>query len=109
MVPIQRITKYVLLLENMQKELKKMNSDSTKLQDAVNMLKAELQKGNDFLAIYSIKSFPQIDTVQLGSFVARESFLIKSGKKFVSMVFLFDHMLIFTSIVNNYFFFLQNR
>lgn len=100
MVPIQRLPKYILLLKEIRKELCKLGVKSLhELDLAIATVETELSKGNDYIAMEDIHDWPEINKDELGSFVNREMFTIKSPKKFESMVFLFKNMLVFTTIV----------
>lgn len=96
LAPIQRITKYKLMLENIKKELKKIGITSDILENAINIIQKELITGNDYIAIDSISKWPQMQKTELGSFIMRDMFTIKYKKKYESMVFLFERMIIFT-------------
>lgn len=102
MAPIQRLPKYMLLLENIKKELYKMGVKKvTKLIIAINIIKEELNKGNDYIAIESIHEWPVMNKMDLGPFIMRDIFIIRNPRKFESMIFLFNKMLVFTTMDNN--------
>lgn len=102
LAPIQRLTKYKLLLENIKKELYKIGGKNiSQLSIAINLIKEELNKGNDYIAIDDIKEWPSINKMELGAFIMRDVFMIRNPRKFESMIFLFDKILIFTIKDNN--------
>lgn len=99
LTPIQRLGKYILFLENISKELNKSGVHSAKVQTALNIVKEAMTRGNDFIAICSIRDCPLNLIKEAGSFVMREEFHILKPKKLVSIVFLFEAIVVFT--VNN--------
>nr|XP_008193316.1 PREDICTED: uncharacterized protein LOC103313000 [Tribolium castaneum] len=95
LTPIQRMGKYVLLLEQIQKELNKKQQSLEKIETAVSVIRGVMRKGNDYIAIDSIKQC-EIDLRLQGSFIMRSLFNISKPRKFVSMVFLFENVIVFT-------------
>lgn len=93
--PIQRLGKYVLLLEQMQKELKKNQEVSEIVEKAIEAVRNIMKKGNDYLAIDSIIQSP-LDFNLHGSFIMRALFCVIKPKKLISMVFLFENVIVFT-------------
>ncbi|KAJ8920587.1 hypothetical protein NQ315_004726 [Exocentrus adspersus] len=95
LTPLQRMGKYKLFLENIEKELKKVNESTTAVEQALGIVKREMSKGNDFVAIESIANSP-IGKEDYGSFIMREVFTILKPRRLDSMVFLFENILVFT-------------
>lgn len=97
LTPIQRLGKYILLLENIQKALQKENKYSENVEMAIEMLRREMRIGNDFIAIDSIEKLP-ITLDQSGSFVFRDVFNIQRPRKYEATLFLFENVLVFTVV-----------
>lgn len=85
------------MLENIQKELKKTSGPSDNIKTAIDMIKRVMRRGNDSIAVDSIKNC-DIDLTLHGSFIMREKFNILKPRKFESMVFLFENMIVFTQV-----------
>ncbi|XP_018329246.1 triple functional domain protein-like isoform X2 [Agrilus planipennis] len=96
LTPVQRLGKYILLLEQIQKELTQEGTPSNKIQKAIEMVRKQMSRGNDFLAIDSIKESP-VNLAQQGSFIMREKFNIIKPRKFEAMLFLFEEIVVITS------------
>lgn len=62
---------------------------------ALDIIKGEMSKGNDFVAIESIENSP-INKEDYGSFTMREKFNILKPRRFEAMVFLFENIIVFT-------------
>lgn len=56
-----------------------------------------MSRGNDYIAIDSIKDCP-INLLEQGSFLIREKFTVHTPKKYESMLFLFEKILVFTAV-----------
>jgi 3-polyprenyl-4-hydroxybenzoate decarboxylase len=103
LTPIQRLGKYILILEKIKKELIKAKKPIEKVCAAIEVVRKVMRKGNDFIAMDSIKN-SDIDLLMQGSFIMRAVFNVLKPRKFVSMVFLFENAIIFTekiSVSNN--------
>ncbi|XP_056633433.1 uncharacterized protein LOC130443013 isoform X2 [Diorhabda sublineata] len=96
LTPVQRLGRYILFLENIEKQLKKLNLPVEGAQSAIAILKDEMSKGNDSVAIESIENSP-ISKMDYGSFKMREKFSINKPRKVDAMVFLFSHVVVFTT------------
>lgn len=96
LAPIQRLGKYILLLDKISKELSKKDQSSDSIHAALEIVKKEMSKGNDYVAIYSIKDCPVKLAEEAGSFKMREKFTILKPRKFESVVFLFEEIIVFT-------------
>lgn len=95
LTPLQRLGKYKLFLENIEKQLKKLDLPIGNVQMALDIIKGEMSKGNDFVAIESIENSP-INKEDYGSFTMREKFNILKPRRFEAMVFLFENIIVFT-------------
>lgn len=96
LTPVQRLGRYILFLENIEKQLKKLNLPVEHAQTAIAILKDEMSKGNDSVAIESIENSP-ISKMDYGSFKMREKFSINKPRKVDAMVFLFSNVVVFTT------------
>lgn len=96
LTPVQRLGKYILFLQSITKELNKSGIHSVNVQTALDIVKRSMTRGNDLIAICSIKSCPINLVKEAGSFVMREKFQILKPKKLVSTVFLFEEIVVFT-------------
>lgn len=91
--PIQRLGRYILLLENLQKAVRK----SERLDPAVEILKTNMTKGNDAIAVESILQLPQsLDLYTKGSYIDREKFIMTKPKRQEIVIFLFEEIVVFT-------------
>ncbi|XP_018567563.1 uncharacterized protein LOC108908124 [Anoplophora glabripennis] len=95
LTPLQRLGKYKLFLENIEKQLTKLKLPTGNVQMALDIIKGEMSKGNDFVAIESIENSP-INKEDYGSFKMREKFNILKPRRFEAMVFLFENIIVFT-------------
>ncbi|XP_028150555.1 uncharacterized protein LOC114343904 [Diabrotica virgifera virgifera] len=96
LTPVQRLGKYILLLEQIEKQLKKLELPVDNTQTALAIVREEMSKGNDSVAIESIENSP-ISKMDYGSFKMREMFSITKPRKVECMVFLFTNVLVFTT------------
>ncbi|XP_072378737.1 uncharacterized protein [Diabrotica undecimpunctata] len=96
LTPVQRLGKYILLLEQIEKQLKKLELPVDSTQTALAIVREEMSKGNDSVAIESIENSP-ISKMDYGSFKMREMFSITKPRKVEAMVFLFANVLVFTT------------
>jgi hypothetical protein len=99
LTPIQRLGKYILILEKIKKELIKAKKPIEKVCAAIEVVRKVMRKGNDFIAMDSIKN-SDIDLLMQGSFIMRAVFNVLKPRKFVSMVFLFENAIIFTEKIS---------
>jgi hypothetical protein len=95
MCPIQRLAKYSLLMESIQKEVEKSGKSVNGIVSARCMIKKVMQKSNDLIAIDSITDC-EVDLSKQGSFIMRGLFNVIKPRKFQCMVFLFEDMIVFT-------------
>lgn len=87
------------MLYNIRKELKTNSSEV--LDEAISLIDKQLRKGNDYIAIDSIYDWPEVNGEilnTLGSFLMRETFILKNinSKKFEVMLFQFENVIVFT-------------
>lgn len=98
LTPLQRLGKYILLLENIRKEVGKMELHrkiKNIIEKALEMVKSVMSKGNDYVAIESIQSSP-LSSTDYGSFIMRDKFMLLKPRKLECMVFLFTNLVVFT-------------
>ncbi|KAJ8961154.1 hypothetical protein NQ318_008834 [Aromia moschata] len=100
LTPLQRLGKYKLFLENIEKQLRKLHLPTENATTALEIIKEEMSKGNDFVAIESIDHSP-IAKGDYGSFKMREMFTIVRPRRMESMVFLFENVVVFTTPSSN--------
>lgn len=72
-----------------------MQSDVVEM--ALNIVKKSMAKSNDYIAIDSIKDSPINLEREAGSFIMRENFNMIKPKRFETVVFLFEEIIVFTT------------
>lgn len=95
LTPVQRLGRYILFIENIEKELKKVDGTCENIQKALKIVKSVMSRGNDCVAIESIQKSP-ISKVDYGSFIMREKFTLIKPRRLEIMVFLFSNIVVFT-------------
>ncbi|KAK9730719.1 RhoGEF domain [Popillia japonica] len=120
--PIQRLGRYILLLENLQKSVRRsacldpaieiLKSNMTKgndsiavesilkvpLDPAIEILKSNMTKGNDSIAVESILKVPEtVDLYKKGSYIDREKFVMLKPRRQEAVIFLFEDIVVFTT------------
>lgn len=98
LTPIQRLGKYILILENIRKELKKLDEPSDHIAHALDIIKKQMKIGNDSIAIDSIKNCP-INLLNYGSFLMREKFNVIKPRRIEAMLFMFQDIVVITHII----------
>nr|XP_023018278.1 uncharacterized protein LOC111507223 [Leptinotarsa decemlineata] len=93
LTPVQRLGKYILFLENIEKELKRLDLPIGSTQMALDIVKNEMSKGNDYVAIDSIQNSP-ISKMSYGCFKMRENFTISKPRRMEATVFLFSNYVV---------------
>nr|CAH7748524.1 unnamed protein product [Callosobruchus chinensis] len=96
LTPLQRLGKYILFLENIQNQFQSLGISVESTQMALDIVKREMTKGNDYVAIESIQNSP-ISKLDYGTFIMRENFIIIKPRKMEVMVFLFKNIIVFTN------------
>ncbi|XP_074025432.1 uncharacterized protein isoform X1 [Leptinotarsa decemlineata] len=95
LIPIQRLGKYILFLEKVEKEQKKLGISNVRTLEALKMVRTQMTRGNTFVAIDSIRDSPLGESDEnFGSFVMSELFDIDKCQR---MVFLFEKTIIFAT------------
>ncbi|XP_016522296.1 pleckstrin homology domain-containing family G member 4B isoform X4 [Poecilia formosa] len=95
--PIQRMSKYALLLSDLTKEVGvAQEAELTALQDATNMVKFQLRHGNDLLAMDAIREC-DVNLKEQGQLIRQDEFTVWSGRrKCQRHIFLFEDLLLFS-------------
>ncbi|XP_059801303.1 pleckstrin homology domain-containing family G member 4B isoform X1 [Hypanus sabinus] len=95
--PIQRMSKYALLLKDMIKECSKaQEQELSDLQAAEEMVKFQLRHGNDLLAMDAIRGC-DVNLKEQGQLMCQEEFVIWCGrKKYLRHIFLFEDLILFS-------------
>ncbi|GJQ86150.1 hypothetical protein Trydic_g13431 [Trypoxylus dichotomus] len=92
--PIQRLGRYILLLENLQKSVRR----SACLDPAIEILKTNMTKGNDSIAVESILRIPEtLDLYRKGSYIDREKFMMIKPRRQEIVLFLFEGIVVLTT------------
>lgn len=95
LTPIQRLGKYILLLQKISSELIKEGVYSAYVQTALDLVKNAMSRGNDYLAIDSIKHC-SLNLTLYGSFIMTDKFIMLKPRKYDCAVFLFEDIVVFT-------------
>ncbi|XP_059368044.1 pleckstrin homology domain-containing family G member 4B-like isoform X2 [Carassius carassius] len=95
--PIQRMSKYALLLKDLIKEVSEVQEQElTHLRAAAEMVKFQLRHGNDLLAMDAIRDC-DVNLKEQGQLVRQDEFTIWYGrKKCQRHVFLFEDLVLFS-------------
>ncbi|XP_047219590.1 rho guanine nucleotide exchange factor 40 isoform X3 [Girardinichthys multiradiatus] len=97
--PIQRMSKYALLLTDLIKEVGvAQEAELTALQDATNMVKFQLRHGNDLLAMDAIRDC-DVNLKEQGQLIRQDEFTAWSGRrKCQRRIFLFEDLVLFSKL-----------
>ncbi|XP_041849595.1 puratrophin-1 isoform X3 [Melanotaenia boesemani] len=95
--PIQRMSKYALLLTDLMKEVgMTQEAELTALQAATNMVKFQLRHGNDLLAMDAIRDC-DVNLKEQGQLIRQDEFTVWSGRrKCQRHIFLFEELVLFS-------------
>ncbi|XP_037548258.1 rho guanine nucleotide exchange factor 40 [Nematolebias whitei] len=95
--PIQRMSKYALLLTDLMKEVgTEQEAELTALQAATSMVKFQLRHGNDLLAMDAIRDC-DVDLKEQGQLIRQDEFTVSSGRrKCQRHIFLFEELILFS-------------
>ncbi|XP_062247086.1 puratrophin-1 [Platichthys flesus] len=95
--PIQRMSKYALLLTDLIKEVGvAQEAELGALQEATKMVKFQLRHGNDLLAMDAIREC-DVNLKEQGQLIRQDEFTIWSGRrKCQRHIFLFDELVLFS-------------
>ncbi|KAG8446118.1 hypothetical protein GDO86_013838 [Hymenochirus boettgeri] len=94
--PVQRISKYSLLLQDMEWELKGQSTREAELQAAQEVVRFQLRHGNDLLAMDDIQDC-DVNLKEQGHLLRQGEFIITyKKKKCCRRVFLFEDLILFS-------------
>lgn len=93
--PLQRVSKYILFLENIESEMIKCDYSCENIQKAKTFITNVMNKGNNMIAVDCIENH-LIDNEKCGNFIKRGELTLLKPKLMQSMVFLFENVIIFT-------------
>ncbi|XP_061592244.1 puratrophin-1 isoform X2 [Cololabis saira] len=95
--PIQRMSKYALLLTDLMKEVGvSQEAELATLEDATNMVKFQLRHGNDLLAMDAILDC-DVNLKEQGQLIRQDEFTVWSGRrKCQRRIFLFEELVLFS-------------
>ncbi|XP_077160883.1 pleckstrin homology domain-containing family G member 4B isoform X2 [Paroedura picta] len=95
--PIQRMSKYALLLKDLIKECSAaQEQELSTLRAAEEMVKFQLRHGNDLLAMDAIRGC-DVNLKEQGQLMCQEEFIVCCGrKKYLRHVFLFEDLILFS-------------
>ncbi|XP_017551301.1 pleckstrin homology domain-containing family G member 4B isoform X2 [Pygocentrus nattereri] len=95
--PIQRMSKYALLLKDLIKECSQsQEQELTDLRAAEEMVKFQLRHGNDLLAMDAIRGC-DVNLKEQGQLRCQDEFMVWCGrKKYLRHVFLFEDLILFS-------------
>ncbi|KAM7424797.1 hypothetical protein PAMA_000924 [Pampus argenteus] len=95
--PIQRMSKYALLLTDLMKEVAvAQEAELVVLQAATNMVKFQLRHGNDLLAMDAIRNC-DVNLKEQGQLIRQDEFTVWTGRrKCQRHVFLFEELILFS-------------
>ncbi|XP_065808675.1 puratrophin-1 isoform X2 [Labrus bergylta] len=95
--PVQRMSKYALLLTDLMKEVgAAQEAEHVALQAATNMVKFQLRHGNDLLAMDAIRDC-DVNLKEQGQLIRQDEFTVWTGRrKCQRHVFLFEELVLFS-------------
>ncbi|XP_036067278.1 puratrophin-1 isoform X2 [Oryzias melastigma] len=97
--PVQRMSKYALLLADLMKEVGvAQEAELAALQAATNMVKFQLRHGNDLLAMDAIRDC-DVNLKEQGQLIRQDEFTVWSGRrKCQRHIFLFQELVLFSKL-----------
>ncbi|XP_069574480.1 puratrophin-1 [Brachyistius frenatus] len=95
--PVQRMSKYALLLTDLMKEVGvAQEAELVALQAATNMVKFQLRHGNDLLAMDAIRDC-DVNLKEQGQLIRQDEFTVWTGRrKCQRHIFLFEELVLFS-------------
>ncbi|XP_059007697.1 puratrophin-1 isoform X3 [Mustela lutreola] len=94
--PIQRMSKYALLLQELARACGGAVQELSALQAAQSLVRFQLRHGNDLLAMDAIQGC-DVNLKEQGQLVRQDEFLVRTGRrKSLRRVFLFEELLLFS-------------
>ncbi|XP_008585552.1 PREDICTED: puratrophin-1 [Galeopterus variegatus] len=94
--PIQRMSKYALLLQQLVRACGGPVQEVSALQAAQSLVRFQLQHGNDLLAMDAIQGC-DVNLKEQGQLVRQDEFMVRAGRhKSLRRIFLFEELLLFS-------------
>ncbi|XP_059523761.1 puratrophin-1 [Myotis daubentonii] len=94
--PIQRMSKYALLLQELARACGGPRQELSALQAAQSLVRFQLRHGNDLLAMDAIQGC-DVNLKEQGQLVRQDEFTVRAGRhKSLRRVFLFEELLLFS-------------
>ncbi|XP_066099058.1 puratrophin-1 [Saccopteryx bilineata] len=94
--PVQRMSKYALLLQELARACGGPMPELSALQAAQSLVRFQLQHGNDLLAMDAIQGC-DVNLKEQGQLVRQDEFTVRAGRhKSLRRVFLFEELLLFS-------------
>lgn len=97
--PVQRITKYQLLLKDILKQQERAGEDSTQLLEGLDVALRILKRTNDMVNVGMLEGF-EVNAGETGDLILQDEFVVVDGKAKTKgkerRVFLFEKMIIFS-------------
>ncbi|XP_030892839.1 puratrophin-1 isoform X2 [Leptonychotes weddellii] len=94
--PIQRMSKYALLLQELARACGGAVQELSALQAAQSLVRFQLRHGNDLLAMDAIQGC-DVNLKEQGQLVRQDEFMVRTGRrKSLRRVFLFEELLLFS-------------
>ncbi|XP_012597933.2 puratrophin-1 isoform X1 [Microcebus murinus] len=94
--PIQRMSKYALLLQELARACGGSTQELNALQAAQSLVHFQLRHGNDLLAMDAIQGC-DVNLKEQGQLVRQDEFMVRAGRhKSLRRVFLFEELLLFS-------------
>ncbi|XP_031314130.2 puratrophin-1 isoform X1 [Camelus dromedarius] len=94
--PIQRMSKYALLLQELARACGESMQELSALQAAQSLVRFQLRHGNDLLAMDAIQGC-DVNLKEQGQLVRQDEFTVRTGRhKCLRRIFLFEELLLFS-------------
>uniref|UniRef100_A0A8C3VVF9 Pleckstrin homology and RhoGEF domain containing G4 n=1 Tax=Catagonus wagneri TaxID=51154 RepID=A0A8C3VVF9_9CETA len=94
--PIQRMSKYALLLQELARACGGAVQELSALQAAQSLVRFQLRHGNDLLAMDAIQGC-DVNLKEQGQLVRQDEFMVRTGRhKSLRRIFLFEELLLFS-------------
>ncbi|XP_058135844.1 puratrophin-1 [Dasypus novemcinctus] len=94
--PIQRMSKYALLLQELARACEGPVQEMSALRAAQSLVRFQLQHGNDLLAMDAIQGC-DVNLKEQGQLVRQDEFTVRTGRhKSLRRIFLFEELLLFS-------------
>lgn len=104
--PVQRFTKYQLLMRDLLKDTKKAKMETTSIEEALELMKRIPKKTNDIICVNLLRGIPRSSLITHGSLWRQETlqfFDLQNLKAFNGdprQVFLFDHRILVAQLAD---------